>query len=220
MSRASSDSTDHLKTSCKLYCETGDPVISRPLQTVDVKEVSPGIPTVSPGMPQISPGLSSETSPGIPTVSPGIPEDVDSDEESGTPARNKELADLAHGCCDKLLNPAFLRGAGEPFFKETSSHQLVSVVSKTQMDLSEFTDQSAVDDDDEATGMSTTMTGISIVLLRSSKMKALEKLLTAPRLNNNAITLQLTAQSQVHLKHGRPGTRTAAYKSYKRTRYD
>ena len=39
------------------------------------------------------------------------------------------------------------------------------------------------------------------LVLRSAKMKALKDLLLAEKLNSSAIKLQLTAQSQVHLKH-------------------
>ncbi|XP_041352389.1 menin-like isoform X2 [Gigantopelta aegis] len=38
--------------------------------------------------------------------------------------------------------------------------------------------------------------------LHSAKMKGLKKLLTSSKLNSSAIKLQLTAQSQVHVKHG------------------
>jgi menin len=146
---------------------------------------------------------------------------VESDDDNED--RNSEIAALAHGCCDKLLNPEFLRGSGKPFFDHQSQHQLVSVVAKTQMDLSEFTGgssclspsakQTAICD------MSLGQYGVSTVLsagaltpvvnLRSVKMKEIKNLLVARKLNSNAITLQLTAQSQVHLKHpaaacGRP----------------
>lgn len=152
---------------------------------------------------------------------------LDSDDDDDT--RNKEIAALAHGCCDKLLNPDFLRGSGEPFFKE-SPHQLVSMVSKTQMDLNAFV---AVCGQESSSGDAsiTTKTAWKCMaspvaesrstdkssrnlpksdiacekkcqlILHSVKMRALKNLLIAPKLNHNAITLQLTAQSQIHLKH-------------------
>ena len=43
--------------------------------------------------------------------------------------------------------------------------------------------------------------GLGKLALRSAKMKGMKRLLLAPKLNSNAIKLQVTAQSQVHLKH-------------------
>ena len=48
-------------------------------------------------------------------------------------------------------------------------------------------------------------TGNSKLILRSAKMKGLKDLLIAEKLNASAIKLQLTAQSQVHLKHSKVG---------------
>ncbi|XP_046372748.2 menin-like [Haliotis rufescens] len=54
--------------------------------------------------------------------------------------------------------------------------------------------------------------------LRSEKMKGLKKLLTSSKLNTSAIKLQLTAQSQVHLKHSKRGSEAEMASMRKRTR--
>jgi len=151
---------------------------------------------------------------------------TDSDDDNEE--RNREIAALAQGCCDKLLNPDFLLGSGEPFF-EQQSHQLISMVSNTQMDLSAYAaaccdiDSLALarvgselderhaslpvielssDDIEELPKQNSRVQFQKCqLLLRSTKMRELKNLLVATKLNNNAITLQLTAQSQVHLRH-------------------
>lgn len=53
-------------------------------------------------------------------------------------------------------------------------------------------------------------TALACLVLRSEKMTGMKDLLVAERLNSGAIKLQLTAQSQVHLRH----SRTAAAADY------
>jgi hypothetical protein len=168
------------------------------------------------------------------SMSSDIDRCLDSDDDDD--ARNKEIAALAHGCCDKLLNPDFLRGSGEPFFKEPlhqpgepflkePPHQLVSMVSKTQMDLNAFAAVCGEESSSTKTAWQCAPSSVAEpestinnsardlpksdgacekrcqLILRSAKMRALKNLLIASKLNHNAITLQLTAQSQIHLKH-------------------
>lgn len=136
-----------------------------------------------------------------------------SDENGEDGRRSSEIDALAHACGESILNPAYLRGRGEPFVKDVS-HQLLSSATDTQMDLNAF---AACTDGDPSSNASlvSTSTGVTTasseqqpateistkrrpqLLLHSVKMSAVKQLLVTSKLNASAIKLQLTAQSQV-----------------------
>jgi menin len=127
--------------------------------------------------------------------------DSDSDDND----RNSEIVALAHACCESLLNPDFLLGTGEPFVscQQAPEHQLVSVATNTQMDLNVFASCSELPPDVASLDTAPKNSNKNYLVLHSAKMKACKDLLTALKLNQNAIKLQLTAQSQVHIKHAK-----------------
>ncbi|CAD5116208.1 DgyrCDS5124 [Dimorphilus gyrociliatus] len=88
-----------------------------------------------------------------------------------------KIDEIARNCGEALLNKEFLdEGHGEPFTNNNGS--LGSYPTKLNIEPR--------------------------LTLRSTKMKNISSLLTATRFNTSAIELQLTAQSQVTLKHSAP----------------
>ncbi|XP_069691817.1 menin [Periplaneta americana] len=128
------------------------------------------------------------------------------DEEALAP--HPSIAALTAACGEKILNPEYLlQGGGEPFVGGGS------VIAETPTTIPSLTSNGAhapgpskQDDSKEQIESELKSTGRPRLVLRSHKMKGLKDLLLAEKLNTHAISLQLTAQSQVQVsKKGRGG---------------
>ncbi|XP_053697759.1 menin [Sabethes cyaneus] len=144
----------------------------------------------------------------------------DANLENGKPGLPKSLEALVGKCGEKLLNPDFLlQGGGQPFTSEdgelavsegngssTASTGAVgrngrrekSIEKKepvTKLEVKVETKKESLElVDSEDGGPKRPM-----ITLYSQKMKGLKELLLAEKLNTNAISLQITAQSQVQV---------------------
>lgn len=125
------------------------------------------------------------------------------DDESAS--LNPKIVALTAACSEKILNPKYLiQGGDEPFVKGVveSSESLFFRESEKQS-------ESAADDPEASTSKdspdSYPMTNPHPkITLHSQKMIGLKDLLLSEKLNTHAISLQLTAQSQVQIsKKGR-----------------
>ncbi|KAI4463981.1 menin [Holotrichia oblita] len=103
---------------------------------------------------------------------------------------------LTAGCSEKILNPEYLlQGGGSPFVGGDDA------VEKTNG--SSPSTSKVLDDQEKSEEENTKPT----IILHSQKMKELKDLLPAEKLNTHAISLHLTAQSQVQVgKKGRGDT--------------
>ena len=111
------------------------------------------------------------------------------------------IEDIAKQCSSELLNPDFLRGKGRPFEPKSGSSSLSPGSTKSSgsgcsAGPSEWSDvpptkRSRASPEAAAGGK---------LRFRSAKMRGMTSLLTSERLNLHAISLQLTAQSQVSKK--------------------
>lgn len=150
---------------------------------------------------------------------------------------------LGHACGESILNPAYLLGRGEPFAaKVEGGDGLENAVGSTYSNregvelLDGSADSSKIKANSESINASSVqnaeafsqgngsqkMMAEAVLFLHSTKMKEMKDLLTAKKLNANAIKLHLTAQSQVIVKHSRSGA-DASYgygKPIKRLRRD
>ncbi|XP_064624012.1 menin-like [Lineus longissimus] len=140
--------------------------------------------------------------------------------ESQNEARNPNIVALAQACGESILNPEYLLGSGEPF---------TSVPKTVAVDISELLSSKANGSPFPGMTMDSMLKAdspadmalcrhslgqsdfveidiskleIQKVVFKSQKMKGLRKLLTSSaKFNSSAIKLQLTAQSQVSVKH-------------------
>ncbi|KAK4887554.1 hypothetical protein RN001_003825 [Aquatica leii] len=121
---------------------------------------------------------------------------VISDENSENKNLHPSIEALTAACSEKILNPEFLlQGGGSPF---VGSDETVKV--EKSNGTSPSTSKQVEVEVEETNLQSTTPT----VILRSQKMKGLKDLLLSEKLNTHAISLHLTAQSQVQVgKKGR-----------------
>lgn len=148
---------------------------------------------------------------------------------------------LGHACGESILNPAYLLGRGEPFaVKVDVGGSLETAVGSAYsnrdgavpLDVSADSKCKANSELISASPLQNAATlsqgngsqkmADTILFLHSTKMKEMKDLLTAKKLNANAIKLHLTAQSQVIVKHSRTGA-DASYgygKPIKRLRRD
>ena len=106
---------------------------------------------------------------------------------------NLSMVALAHACGESILNPAYLLGIGEPFAAGAGGGGAAA----TPEPRANGGAAAPPFDSPAATCPDLSPQ----VVLRSAKMRGLRSLLLAGKLNASAIKLQLTAQSQVHLKH-------------------
>lgn len=113
---------------------------------------------------------------------------IEDSAESGNLHPN--IKELTAACGEKLLNRDFLiQGGGEPFIGDTEVAEVVSSAAEKQTD------------DILASMMATSNAAYRQpkVVLSSEKMRGLKNLLLGEKLNTHAISLQLTAQSQVQV---------------------
>lgn len=99
------------------------------------------------------------------------------------------IKELTAACGEKLLNRDFLiQGGGEPFIGDTEAAEVVSSAAEKQ-----------TDDIFASVMASNAASRQPKVALSSEKMRGLKNLLLGEKLNTHAISLQLTAQSQVQV---------------------
>lgn len=145
--------------------------------------------------------------------------------DHGNDATDPSIVALAHACGESILNPAYLLGSGEPFAANVIDLNTNSCYAKTDVQILLTSKEKLLksnSDDRQFHGkvktdlLQKTLNNIRIYL-KSSKMKEMKDLLTAKKLNANAIKLHLTAQSQVHVKHSRLGSDFGFGKSTRRS---
>lgn len=148
---------------------------------------------------------------------------------------------LGHACGESILNPDYLLGKGEPFAAKAdvgdnnsenavgstySNRDAAAVLLDASADAKFKSDSESMDasprQNAETESLGCGSQKMATLFLHSTKMKEMKYLLTAKKLNANAIKLHLTAQSQVIVKHSRTGA-DASYgygKPIKRLRRD
>lgn len=128
-------------------------------------------------------------------------------------APHPSIAALTAACGEKILNPEYLlQGGGEPF---VGGGSIISEPTITTALTSNGAHDPGPSKQNESRGSGDNKIqdqpelkspGRPRLTLRSQKMKGLKDLLLAEKLNTHAISLQLTAQSQVQVnKKGRGG---------------
>ena len=144
-------------------------------------------------------------------------------------AQSASMVDLAKACANDILNPEFLLGKGEPFSavssksdrpeiprndssKDHDDRVVVEATVNKSPDASSLSSKRRVSSDScsvkSLNGHHSKVTPLSSppthkLRFRSAKMRGMRRLLTSERLNTSAICLQMTAQSQVSLKHSK-----------------
>lgn len=105
-------------------------------------------------------------------------------------------------------------GVENPDDKPVESQDKVSDEKTTSRKIAPLTTQ-AVEEHSSAMAAEVAASGgdgaQACLVLRSEKMMGMKDLLVAERLNSGAVELQLTAQSQVHLRHSRTAAAAADY---------
>ncbi|XP_058814987.1 menin [Topomyia yanbarensis] len=138
----------------------------------------------------------------------------DANMENGKPGLPKSLEALVGKCGEKLLNPDFLlQGGGQPFTSEDSEvaageangntaknckkekyiEKKEAVATKVEVKVEPKKESLELVDSEDGGPKR------PLITLYSQKMKGLKDLLLAEKLNTNAISLQITAQSQVQV---------------------
>ncbi|KAL0267364.1 UNVERIFIED_CONTAM: hypothetical protein PYX00_009653 [Menopon gallinae] len=130
---------------------------------------------------------------------------------------NPKIVALTAACSEKILNPKYLiQGGDEPFVKGliSDSESLFFRESEKQCDIdsSEASTSKQVTQEPELTNPHPK------IVLHSQKMIGLKDLLLAEKLNTHAISLQLTAQSQVQISKKGRGLEPEPIGRTKRTR--
>lgn len=119
------------------------------------------------------------------------------DESSKLP---QALADLTAKCGEKILNPHFLlQGDGQPFTTEQENDVLTPIKVEFQRDEAKTTFSAETNQENTQKDLNDHVFERKQpeIKLYSQKMKGLKDLLLAEKLNTQAISLQMTAQSQV-----------------------
>lgn len=127
------------------------------------------------------------------------------DEEALAP--HPSIAALTAACGEKILNPEYLlQGGGEPFVGGGSIITEPPTTPSLTSNGAHVPGPSKQEDSKVQSESELKNAGRPRLILRSHKMKGLKDLLLAEKLNTHAISLQLTAQSQVQVsKKGRSG---------------
>lgn len=164
------------------------------------------------------------------------------DEKSSNDTVISSLEALTAACGEKILNPDFLlQGGGQPFaeqqqidVKPAADDPNLNVKDEIDSKSGEASDQDRSKDKDNSTPQISTEISAPVyeppadvilpkrptITLYSRKMKGIRDLLLAEKLNTQAISLQVTAQSQVQVggKKGRTSTVSGTLNSAKRNR--
>lgn len=146
------------------------------------------------------------------------------------------LEALTAACGEKILNPDFLlQGGGQPF-AEQQQVDVKSISVKVEVDTKSggTSDLNRLKERDNSTPQISTEISAPVyeppddvilpkrptITLYSRKMKGIKDLLLAEKLNTQAISLQVTAQSQVQVggKKGRSSSVSSSLNSAKRSR--
>lgn len=139
--------------------------------------------------------------------------EITSDTDKAESVRTNLVEALTAACGEKILNPDFLlQGGGQPFAEQQhqQNNQHVGGVEKKGSDLSDILLQKSkleseddkkpvIDDKIKQTDITEMEPKRPEITLYSHKMKGLRDILVAEKLNTHAISLQLTAQSQVQI---------------------
>lgn len=156
------------------------------------------------------------------------------------------LEALTAACGEKILNPDFLLqgGQGQPFAEQqqidvkpksaVDDEKSISVKNEIDSKCGEASEPDRIKDNDNATPQQSTDISAPVyeppddvilpkrptITLYSRKMKGIKDLLLAEKLNTQAISLQVTAQSQVQVggKKGRTSSVSGTVGSAKRSR--
>ncbi|XP_017784683.1 PREDICTED: menin [Nicrophorus vespilloides] len=131
--------------------------------------------------------------------------DASSSEESGS--LHPSIEALTAGCSEKILNPEYLlQGGGNPFvgtedcaMKSNGSSASTSKQLESDGDSKKETLKEDEKIEDDVDDILPNRTANPTIVLHSQKMKELKDLLLAEKLNTHAISLHLTAQSQVQV---------------------
>lgn len=138
------------------------------------------------------------------------------DDESAS--LNPKIVALTAACSEKILNPKYLiQGGDEPFVKGlvSDSESLFFRESEKQSETTDDLEASTSKDVSKQYPMTNPHPKIT---LHSQKMIGLKDLLLAEKLNTHAISLQLTAQSQVQISKKGRGMEPEPVGRSKRTR--
>lgn len=132
---------------------------------------------------------------------------------------NPKIVALTAACSEKILNPKYLtQGGDEPFVKGLVSDS-ESLFFREAEKQSETIDESEASTSKEIPNELPITNRQPKIILHSQKMIGLKDLLLAEKLNTHAISLQLTAQSQVQIsKKGRGSLESEPMGRPKRTR--
>ncbi|XP_023029830.1 menin 1 [Leptinotarsa decemlineata] len=124
--------------------------------------------------------------------------------EQSTSNFHPSIEALTAGCSEKILNPEYLlQGDGSPFMGGEFPSASKILESGEKVNVGPSTSKVEGHEETEKEN-SKTEDRRPTVILRSQKMKELKDLLLAEKLNTHAISLHLTAQSQVQVgKKGR-----------------
>lgn len=127
---------------------------------------------------------------------------IKEDKDQSTSNFHPTIEALTAGCSEKILNPEFLlQGDGSPFVG--GEDQLATAELKNKVGTSNEKKVEENNDQKDKMHKSTEENGKPndklTVILRSHKMKELKDLLLSEKLNTQAISLHLTAQSQVQI---------------------
>lgn len=124
---------------------------------------------------------------------------VNGNDDDGTSLNPKILA-LTAACSEKILNPKYLiQGGGEPFVKGILSETDSLFFQECEKQSGQMLDRSEASTSKEFGAVKKVTSPQSKIILHSQKMIGLKDLLLAEKLNTHAISLQLTAQSQVQI---------------------
>lgn len=162
------------------------------------------------------------------------------EEKSSNDTVLSTLEALTAACGEKILNPDFLlQGGGQPFAEQQQIDVKPAVNEKSiknEVDAKsgETSEQEKSKDKDNSTPQISSEISAPVyeppedviapkrptITLYSRKMKGIRDLLLAEKLNTQAISLQVTAQSQVQVggKKGRTSTMSGNLNSAKRSR--
>lgn len=162
------------------------------------------------------------------------------EEKSSNDTVISSLEALTAACGEKILNPDFLlQGGGQPFaeqqqidVKPTVDESKVAVKSEIDSKSGETSDHEMVKEKDNLTPQISTEISAPVyeppedvilpkrptITLYSRKMKGIRDLLLAEKLNTQAISLQVTAQSQVQVGGKKGRTMSGTLNSAKRSR--
>ncbi|KAK6640164.1 hypothetical protein RUM44_011850 [Polyplax serrata] len=135
--------------------------------------------------------------------------------DDDTSSLNPKIVALTAVCSEKILNPKYLiQGGDEPFVKDSLRNSSSVYLGEQQQEITDIVPSTSR----ESTVENHVSNSQPRIVLHSQKMIGLKDLLLAEKLNTHAISLQLTAQSQVQLSRKTRGLEPEPVGRPKRTR--